>query len=68
MSTVNIHLSNSDVAMLKAPVLLATVEFDLVHTLVQVFTVNPAPSEVMHIMATTHQSVFSDMNVTVPLY
>jgi len=30
-----------------------------------VLTVNPAPSKVMHVMATTHQSVFSDMNVTV---
>jgi len=32
MSTVNIHLSNSDVAMLKAPVLLATAEFEIVYT------------------------------------
>jgi len=34
MSAVNIHLSNSDVVMLKVPVLLATAEFELVYTLV----------------------------------
>jgi len=40
MTAVNIHLSNSDVAMLKAPVLLAT-EYELVHTLVYAYTVKP---------------------------
>ena len=34
-----IHLSNSDVAMLKLPVLLATAEFDLVYTPVYMYTV-----------------------------
>jgi len=41
MSNVNVLLSNSDVAMLQVPVLLATVEFELVYTLVYVYTAKP---------------------------
>jgi len=41
MSTVHIHLSNSDVVMLKVPVLLATAEFELIYTLVFTCTVKP---------------------------
>jgi len=41
MSNVNILLSNSDVAMLQVPVLLATAEFELVYTLVYMYTVKP---------------------------
>jgi len=37
MSTVNIRLSNSDVAMLKVPVMLATVELELVYTSIRVY-------------------------------
>jgi len=66
MSTVNIRLSNSDVAMLKVPVMLATVELELVYTSIRVYIQwNPTPSKAMHLVATTHQPVFGDMNVAV---
>jgi len=41
MSTVNIHLPNSDVAMLNVPVLLATTECELVYTLAYGYMVKP---------------------------
>ena len=67
MSTVNIHVSNSDVVMLKVHVLLATAEFELIYTSIYVCTVqwNLGLSKEMHVMATIHQSVFGDMNVKV---
>jgi len=51
--------------MLKIPALLMTDEFELLCK--RVYSETLLPQNVMHVMATTHQSILGDMNVTIPL-
>jgi len=68
MSTVNINLSNSDVVILKVPVLLVTAEFELVYALVYVYTVKPRFLKRNACNGYHSPVTIRDMNVKVSLY